>query len=159
MLRGTYCRRSQLDTGWQAHLNKCRIGRPRIDDTALDGECRRKATLSACVGFRHVCSAGTRESAACQAGDAEAKLTRLYEAIENGLAELDETNLKGRISELKRIRDAARADVERAEARDAKAAEITPEALARFSRLAREGLRREDGTFRRGHVQKLVQRA
>jgi site-specific DNA recombinase len=63
-------------------------------------------------------------------------------------------NLKGRISELERIRDAARADVERAEARDAKAAAITPEALARFSRLAKEGfavrtVRSAGATFRR----------
>jgi hypothetical protein len=43
-----------------------------------------------------------------QAGDAEAKLTRLCQTIENGLAELDDSNLKGRITELKRIRDAAR---------------------------------------------------
>jgi hypothetical protein len=64
-----------------------------------------------------------------QAGDADAKPTRLYEAIENGLAELDDPNLKGRITELKRIRDAARADVERAEARDSKGAEITPRLL------------------------------
>jgi site-specific DNA recombinase len=35
-----------------------------------------------------------------QAADAEAKLTRLYQAIENGLAELDDANLKGRIAEL-----------------------------------------------------------
>jgi site-specific DNA recombinase len=62
-----------------------------------------------------------------QVGDAESKLTRLYEAIENGLAELDDPNLKGRIAELKRIRDAARSDVERAEARDTNGAEITPE--------------------------------
>jgi site-specific DNA recombinase len=94
-----------------------------------------------------------------QAGDAEAKLTRLYEAIENGLAELNDPNLKGRIVELKRIRDAARADVERAEARDSKGAEITPETLVRFAGLAREGSRRDDGTFRRSHVQKIVQRA
>ncbi len=94
-----------------------------------------------------------------QAGDAEAKLTRLYEAIESGLAELNDPNLKGRITELKRIRDAARAAVERAEARDSKGAEITPEALARFACLAREGLRRADGTFRRSHVQKIAQRA
>lgn len=49
-----------------------------------------------------------------QASDAEEKLTRLYRAIENGLADLDDSNLKGRIEELKRIRDSARADVERA---------------------------------------------
>ncbi|MGE3363940.1 MAG: recombinase family protein [Rhizobiaceae bacterium] len=94
-----------------------------------------------------------------QAGDAESKLTRLYEAIENGLAELDDPNLKGRIAELKRIRDAARSDVERAEARDTNGAEITPAALEQFIRLAKEGLRRDDGSFRRSHVQKIVQRA
>jgi site-specific DNA recombinase len=86
-------------------------------------------------------------------------MTRRYEAIENGLAELNDPNLKGRIVELKRIRDAARADVERAEARDSRGAEITPETLVRFARLAREGLRHDDGTFRRSHVQKIVQRA
>jgi site-specific DNA recombinase len=53
-----------------------------------------------------------------QGGDADAKLTRLYEAIENGLADLDDPNLKGRITELKRIREAARADIERAEGRE-----------------------------------------
>jgi site-specific DNA recombinase len=58
---------------------------------------------------------------------------RLYEAIENGLAELNDPNLKGRIVELKRIRDAARADAERAEARDSKGAEITPETLVHFT--------------------------
>ena len=87
------------------------------------------------------------------------KLTRRYEAIENGLAELNDPNLKGRIVELKRIRDGARADVERAEARDSRGAEITPETLVRFARLAREGLRHDDGTFRKSHVQKIVQRA
>uniref|UniRef100_UPI001BD3B184 recombinase family protein n=1 Tax=Bradyrhizobium sp. dw_78 TaxID=2719793 RepID=UPI001BD3B184 len=94
-----------------------------------------------------------------QAGDADAKLTRLYEAIENGLADLNDPNLKGRITELKRIRDGAFADIERAEGRDTKAAEITPGALAHFARLAKEALRREDGTFRRSHLQKIVGRA
>lgn len=44
-----------------------------------------------------------------QAADAEAKLTRLYEAIENGLAEMDDSNLKGRIVEFVR-----RSGIERA---------------------------------------------
>jgi site-specific DNA recombinase len=94
-----------------------------------------------------------------QAVEAEAKLTRLYEAIENGLADLSDSNLRGRIEELKRVRDAARADVERAESREAKVPEITMEAIQQFARAARAGLRREDGSFRRSHVQKLVQRA
>ncbi|MEP7455701.1 recombinase family protein [Phyllobacterium sp. SB3] len=94
-----------------------------------------------------------------QAAQAEEKLTRLYTAIENGLAELDDSNLKGRISELKRIRDSARADAERAENRDANAARLTMESIREFAKVARQRLRREDGTFRRSHVQKFVQRA
>lgn len=83
-----------------------------------------------------------------QTGDAESKLTRLFEAIENGLAELNDPEPKGRIAGLKRIRDAARAGVERAEARDTNGAEITPEALVQFVRLAKKGLRRDGGSFR-----------
>lgn len=93
------------------------------------------------------------------AAQAEEKLTRLYQAIENGLAELDDPNLKGRITELKRIRDSARADAERAASRDANAARITMEAIKEFAKVARERMRRDDGTFRRSHVQKFVQRA
>jgi len=76
-----------------------------------------------------------------QAADAEAKLTRLYEAIENGLAGLDDANLKGRIAELRRIRDAACADAERAEASGRRAAEITPDVLSRFAEAARKRIK------------------
>jgi site-specific DNA recombinase len=88
---------------------------------------------------------------------AEEKLSRLYRAIEDGLADLEDPNFKGRIMKLKRIRDSAKADVERAENRNEKAAQLTMEAINEFARTARE--RREDGTFRRSHVQKFVQRA
>ncbi|UVC12881.1 recombinase family protein [Mesorhizobium onobrychidis] len=94
-----------------------------------------------------------------QAADAEAKLTRLYEAIENGLAELHDSNLKGRITELKRIRDAARLDAERAEGRkDARETKVTPEVLRRFGIEARKKIRTPEGSFRRHHLQTLVQR-
>jgi hypothetical protein len=93
-----------------------------------------------------------------RAADAEAKLTRLYEAIENGLAELDDANLKGRIVELRRIRDAAHADAEKAEASDGRAAEITPDMLSRFAEAARKRIKTDDGSFRRHHLQTLVQR-
>ena len=94
-----------------------------------------------------------------QAADAEAKLTRLYEAIENGLAELDDANLKGRIAELRRIRDAARADAERAEAGERGRAEmITSDILSRFAEAARRRIKTDDGSFRRHYVQALVQR-
>ncbi|MEO9337071.1 recombinase family protein [Mesorhizobium sp. SB112] len=94
-----------------------------------------------------------------QAADSEAKLTRLYEAIENGLAEMDDSNLKGRIVELKRIRDAARADADRAESRsEGEDNRLTPELLRRFGIEARKKIRANDGGFRRNHLQALVQR-
>ncbi|MBV5265010.1 recombinase family protein [Pinisolibacter aquiterrae] len=94
-----------------------------------------------------------------QAADAEGKLTRLYEAIENGLAQPDDQNLKGRIAELMRIRDSARADADRADGREKEPdARISPEALSRFADAARERLRSKDGSFRRHHLQMLVQR-
>ena len=94
-----------------------------------------------------------------QAADAEAKLTRLYEAIESGLADLDDPNLKGRIVELKRMRDAARADADRAESRtNDKGKRLTPELLSLFGIEARKKIRARGGGFRRSHIPALVQR-
>jgi hypothetical protein len=47
--------------------------------------------------------------------EADAKLKRLYDAIENGVADLSNPMLKDRMAELKAIRDQARADAKRAE--------------------------------------------
>jgi hypothetical protein len=44
----------------------------------------------------------------------DAKRKRLYDAIENGVADLSAPMLKDRVAELKAIRDQARADAERA---------------------------------------------
>jgi site-specific DNA recombinase len=49
--------------------------------------------------------------------------------------------------------------VERAESRDARSATITMDSINEFARMARQRLRREDGTFRRSHIQSLLQRA
>ncbi|CAH2405613.1 hypothetical protein MES5069_480018 [Mesorhizobium escarrei] len=59
---------------------------------------------------------------------------------------------------MKRIRDAANADAGRAEHRDSHAIEITQEAVARFAEGVRQRLRAQDGSFRRHHLQTLVQR-
>ncbi|WP_442920194.1 zinc ribbon domain-containing protein [Mesorhizobium sp. WSM4935] len=93
-----------------------------------------------------------------RAADAERKLTRLYEAIENGLAELTDLTLKNRIAELTRIRDAAKADAERSETRKSQSVHIVPEAVAKFAESAKQRLRDENGSFRRHHLQTLVQR-
>jgi hypothetical protein len=50
-----------------------------------------------------------------RASEADAEVKRLYHAIENGIADVSDPMLKERVTELRAIRDQARADAERAE--------------------------------------------
>ena len=94
-----------------------------------------------------------------QAADADSKLTRICEAIKNGVADVSDPNLKARMGELKASRDSARADADRAENRTGdEAARITPEKLQRFAGEAKRRLRKADGAYRRHHIQALAQR-
>jgi site-specific DNA recombinase len=94
-----------------------------------------------------------------RASEADAKLKRLYDAIENGVADLTDPMLKDRIAELKAIRDQARADAERAEdAIERLGPTITPQTLKTFARHARKRMRTESGGYRRDHLRALVQR-
>jgi site-specific DNA recombinase len=94
-----------------------------------------------------------------RASEADAKLKRLYDAIENGIADLADPMLKERIAELKAIRDQARADAERAEdAIERLGPSITPQALKTFARQARKRMRTESGGYRRDHLRALAQR-
>src|SRR5215469_6828650 len=94
-----------------------------------------------------------------RASEADAKLKRLYDAIENGIADLSDPMLKDRIAELKAIRDQARADAERVEdALDRLGPAITPQALKTFARQARKRMRTESGGYRRDHLRALAQR-
>ena len=93
-----------------------------------------------------------------QATDADAKLTRLYDAIENGLADMGDENLKGRLKELRTVRDAARSDADRAEARVGdRSSEITEDSIRRFAGEAKRRMRTADGGYRRHHLQALAQ--
>src|SRR6266852_750986 len=94
-----------------------------------------------------------------RASEAEAKLKRLYYAIEDGIADVSDPMLKERVTELKAIRDQARADAERAEgALDRAAPSITPQALKTFASQARRRMRTESGGYRRDHLRALAQR-
>jgi site-specific DNA recombinase len=94
-----------------------------------------------------------------RASEADAKLKRLYDAIENGIADLADPMLKDRIAELKAIRDQARLDAQRAEgAIDRLGPSITPQALKTFARQARKRMRTESGGYRRDHLRALAQR-
>ena len=94
-----------------------------------------------------------------RAAEAEAKLKRLYEAIENGVVNMADTSLKDRVAELTSIRDQAIADAERATAAiERLGPAVTPDSLRTFVLAARRKLRNEDGTYRRDHLRALAQR-
>ena len=87
------------------------------------------------------------------------ELKRLYDAIENGIADLSDPMLKDRIGELKATRDQARLDAERLRMRlNAPARLLTPQALKTFARTARKRMRTDGGGYRRDHLRALAQR-
>jgi len=95
-----------------------------------------------------------------RAAESEARLKRLYDAIEAGVADLDDPALKDRIGGLKAIRDQAKADAERAQAmlQNSGSQAVTPEMLGKFARTARQRIRLEGGGYRRDHLRALAQR-
>jgi site-specific DNA recombinase len=94
-----------------------------------------------------------------RAAEVDAKLKRLYDAIENGVADLSDPMLKDRIAELKAVRDQAHTDAERAEdAIGRLGPSITLQALKTFARQARKRMRTESGGYRRDHLRALAQR-
>jgi hypothetical protein len=93
-----------------------------------------------------------------RAADADAKLKRLYDAIENGITDVSDPMLKERATELKVTRDQARADAARTEgALDRLGPSVTPQALKTFASQARRRVRTESG-YRRDHLRALAQR-
>src|SRR5439155_16149552 len=85
-----------------------------------------------------------------RAAEADAKLRRLYDAIENSVADLSDPMRKDRIGELKATPDQARLDAERAE-----------DAIERggpFARTARKRMRTDGGGYRRDHLRAFAQR-
>jgi site-specific DNA recombinase len=83
----------------------------------------------------------------------------LYDAIENGVADLDDPDLRERIASLKATRDQAQVDAERAQATPQGSGQtITAAMLAKFARTARERMRIDGGGYRRDHLRALAQR-
>ena len=94
-----------------------------------------------------------------RATEAEAKLKRLYEAIENGVVDMGDSSLKDRIAELKAVRDQARGDADRALAHITRIGPtITPETLRKFATVARRKLRHEDGSLARSYLRAVAQK-
>src|SRR5579863_5645606 len=84
----------------------------------------------------------------------------ITDAIEAGVADIDDPTLKDRIDGLKSIRDQATADAERAQAMldNAGAKSITPQMIRSFAKIARQRIRLEGGGYRRDHLSALAQR-
>ncbi|WP_369720370.1 hypothetical protein AB8Z38_24760 [Bradyrhizobium sp. LLZ17] len=92
-----------------------------------------------------------------RASEADAKLKRLYDAIENGIADVSDPMFKERVTELKAIRDQARAHAERAEGALDRAEHHTAGAEI-IRQDARKRMRTESGGYRRDHLRALAQR-
>ena len=89
-----------------------------------------------------------------RATEAEAKLNRLYEAVESGAS-----SLKERVDELSRIRDQARLDAERIiSSVERVAPTITADSLNGFASAARRKLRDRECGYCRDHIRSLTQR-
>jgi site-specific DNA recombinase len=95
-----------------------------------------------------------------RATETDLRLKRLYDAIEAGIADLNDPALKDRIAGLKAIRDQAQADAGRACAmlESSTQQEITPRMVKTFARAARERIRTDGGGFRRDYLRALAQR-
>ena len=96
-----------------------------------------------------------------RAAEADLRLKRLYDAIETGVADLDDPALKERIAGLKAIRDQAQADAERAQAMLESVGATSHHAghgPASSPATARERMRIDGGGYRRDHLRALAQR-
>jgi site-specific DNA recombinase len=95
-----------------------------------------------------------------RSAETQLRLKRLYDAIESGVADLDDPALKERIAGLKVIRDQAQADAERAQAtlQSSSQQKITPQMVRKFAKTARERMRLQSGGYRRDHLRALAQR-
>lgn len=84
-----------------------------------------------------------------RAAEAEQRLKRLYDAIESGIADLEDPSLKERVAELTATRDQARIDAERAKSAIQNAGQhLSPEHLRRMAVSARQKMRGNDGDYR-----------
>ncbi|MFG1425710.1 recombinase family protein [Roseixanthobacter glucoisosaccharinicivorans] len=141
-------------------LDRMVIG--HIEDRLLDPE-RLEELLATVLGRRDDQAERRRQHIAeleRRAVESDMRLKRLYDAIEAGVADLDDPALKERIVGLKVIRDQARADADRAQALlDSPGhSAVTPAMIEGFARHARERIRSGEVGYRRDHLRALAQR-
>jgi DNA invertase Pin-like site-specific DNA recombinase len=87
--------------------------------------------------------------------DAEEKLKRLHQLVENGLTDLDDV-LQDRLDNLKADRDRAKAALEATKSQIAPAVRIDPALIERFGRSMREKFTAGSVPFRKAYLQSLI---
>lgn len=92
-----------------------------------------------------------------EAANADEKLKRLYKLIEDGVAEMDDL-LKDRITALKADRDRSKEALARARGNVKAKAEVTEEAVAKFSELMRQRIQEGDTPVRKAWLTSIVDR-
>lgn len=142
----------KLDTLVAKHLEKRLLDPARLEEV-----------LAAVLDRRQERTERRREHIAelnKRATETELRLKRLYDAIESGIADLDDPDLKDRIASLKAIRDQSRVDADRASAMLESAGQkaITAPMLSKFAQTARQRMRLPGGGYRRDHLRALAQR-
>lgn len=90
--------------------------------------------------------------------EADEKLKRLYQAIENGAIDPTDPTLKERLEALKHDRDIARLSLDRALAESNPDAKITPERIAAFVELMRSNVLEGEIPFRRAWLRSIIDR-
>jgi hypothetical protein len=107
---------------------------------------------------------GLAVCATCRAGmmlrtgtlsDADDKLKRLYQLIEEGVTDLDDV-LKDRLNTLKAERDRAREALARAQEHQSPPIEIDPATIDRFARALRESFSTCSVPFRKAYLRALI---
>lgn len=94
-----------------------------------------------------------------RATEAEAKLKRLIEAIEDGLADAKDRSFKDRILELRQTRDSLDGQADRAAAAmERMGTTLTPALVKQFALATRQMLRDENGGYRRDLLKAVAQR-
>ncbi|WQP05272.1 recombinase family protein (plasmid) [Sinorhizobium meliloti] len=88
--------------------------------------------------------------------ESERRLGRLYEIIENGMADPSDPTLKERIAAVKTERDIAQVAFDRAVAELRPDARITADKIAAFTQIMQENIRHGEIPFRRAYIRAVV---
>ncbi|WP_237361761.1 zinc ribbon domain-containing protein [Rhizobium gallicum] len=88
--------------------------------------------------------------------DCERRLGRLYEIIENGMADPSDPTLKERIAAVKTERDIAQVAFDRAVAELRPDARITADKIAVFTQVMQENIRHGEIPFRRAYIRAVA---